>query len=194
MPYTYYTKLMRADVIAIRAYLDTVKPVQNKVIANQLPFPFNQRETMIGWNRLYFTPRVQARPQQVGGMEPRRLSRRGRGALRPVPHAKERDGRRRGRPGNAGLGTAPNITGNRRIGVGDWTVEDIALYLKTGRNRYGVPQPYPFSLLVRRKKFDACFDKRPIDGHQGLILGSTSPLSSRATALTDTIALSASCC
>jgi mono/diheme cytochrome c family protein len=33
---------------------------------------------------------------------------------------------------------APNLTGNRRIGIGDWTVDDIALYLKTGRNRYDI--------------------------------------------------------
>ncbi|MGA8549611.1 MAG: c-type cytochrome, partial [Stellaceae bacterium] len=56
MPYTYYTKLRRDDVIAIRAFLDTVQPVRNLVRANQLPFPFNQRETMVGWNELYFTP------------------------------------------------------------------------------------------------------------------------------------------
>jgi mono/diheme cytochrome c family protein len=56
MPYTYYTKMTREDVIAIRAYLDTVEPVRNLVQANQLPFPFNQREAMVGWNALYFTP------------------------------------------------------------------------------------------------------------------------------------------
>jgi mono/diheme cytochrome c family protein len=31
---------------------------------------------------------------------------------------------------------APNLTGSRRTGIGDWTLEDIALYLKTGRNSY----------------------------------------------------------
>ena len=33
---------------------------------------------------------------------------------------------------------APNLTGSRRLGIGDWTVDDIALYLKTGRNRYDI--------------------------------------------------------
>jgi mono/diheme cytochrome c family protein len=33
---------------------------------------------------------------------------------------------------------APNTTGNRRVGIGDWTVDDIALYLKTGCNRYDI--------------------------------------------------------
>ena len=39
MPYTYYTKVTRDDALAIRAYLNTVPPVQNLVNADQLPFP-----------------------------------------------------------------------------------------------------------------------------------------------------------
>jgi mono/diheme cytochrome c family protein len=54
MPYVYYAKLTRADVLAIRAYLDALQPVHNRVITNQLPFPFNQRESMAAWNALYF--------------------------------------------------------------------------------------------------------------------------------------------
>ena len=34
MPYPYYTKMTREDVVAIRAYLDTVEPVRNEVHAN----------------------------------------------------------------------------------------------------------------------------------------------------------------
>jgi mono/diheme cytochrome c family protein len=33
---------------------------------------------------------------------------------------------------------APDLTGNRRTGIGDWTIDDIPLYLKTGRNRYDI--------------------------------------------------------
>src|SRR5262249_15055945 len=43
MPYTYYTKMTRADAMAIRAYLNTVPPINNPVHSNQLPFPFNIR-------------------------------------------------------------------------------------------------------------------------------------------------------
>ncbi len=56
MPYTYYTKVTRDDALAIRAYLATLEPVRNKVIANQLPFPFNIRLSMAVWNALFFTP------------------------------------------------------------------------------------------------------------------------------------------
>ena len=32
--------------------------------------------------------------------------------------------------------SAPDITNNTRVGLGQWTAEDIARYLKTGRNRF----------------------------------------------------------
>jgi len=54
MPYPYYTKLTERDAPAIRAYLNTVKPVHNAVVSNKLPFPFDVREAMAGWNALYF--------------------------------------------------------------------------------------------------------------------------------------------
>ena len=54
MPYTAYTKMSRDDVLAIRAYLNTVTPVRNAVVANTLPFPFNIRASMRVWNALYF--------------------------------------------------------------------------------------------------------------------------------------------
>src|SRR5690348_14482999 len=54
MPYTAYTKMSRDDVKAIRAYLATLEPVHNRVVTNQLPFPFNIRLAMRGWDLLFF--------------------------------------------------------------------------------------------------------------------------------------------
>ena len=56
MPYTYYTKVTRDDALAIRAYLNTLPAVYNPVNANQLPFPFDIRASMLAWNKLFFTP------------------------------------------------------------------------------------------------------------------------------------------
>jgi mono/diheme cytochrome c family protein len=143
MPYTYYTKMTREDVIAIRAYLDTVQPVRNLVQANQLPFPFNQREVMVGWNELYFRP-GEFKP------DPGKSAEWNRGAylVEGVEHcglchtpknAMGGDENSQAMQGSVLQNWyAPNLTGNRRIGVGDWTVEDIALYLKTGRNSYEI--------------------------------------------------------
>jgi mono/diheme cytochrome c family protein len=143
MPYPYYTKMTREDVIAIRAYLDTVQPVHNLVQANQLPFPFNQRETMIGWNALYFTP-GEFKPDPgksaewnrgaylVEGAEHCGLCHTPKNAMGGDENSQAMQG--------SGLQSwyAPNLTGNRRIGVGDWSADDIVLYLKTGRNRYDI--------------------------------------------------------
>ena len=48
MPYPYYTKVTREDVTAIRAWLDTVPPVVNRVHTDTLPFPLNIRAGLIG--------------------------------------------------------------------------------------------------------------------------------------------------
>jgi mono/diheme cytochrome c family protein len=54
MPFNAYTKMSRQDVMAIRAYLNTVTAVYNPVVANTLPFPFNIRASMWVWDGLYF--------------------------------------------------------------------------------------------------------------------------------------------
>ena len=143
MPYTYYTKMRRADVIAIRAYLETVQPVHNLVQPNQLPFPFNQREVMVGWNALYFTP-GKFKP------DPGKSAEWNRGAylVEAAEHCSLCHTPKNAMGGDensqAMQGSvlqswyAPNLTGNRRIGIGNWSVDDIALYLKTGRNRYDI--------------------------------------------------------
>jgi mono/diheme cytochrome c family protein len=143
MPYTYYTKMTREDVIAIRAYLDTVQPVSNEVHANQLPFPFNQREAMLGWNQLYFTP-GEFKPDPGKSAEWNRGAYLVEGAEHCGLCHTPKNVMGGDKNGEAMQGSvlqswyAPDLTGNRRIGIGDWTVDDIALYLKTGRNRYDI--------------------------------------------------------
>ena len=55
MPYTFYTKVTRADSDSIFAYLAPCPPVRNAVNVNQLRFPFDQRWSMMGWRELFFT-------------------------------------------------------------------------------------------------------------------------------------------
>jgi mono/diheme cytochrome c family protein len=143
MPYTYYTKMTRGDVVAIRAYLDTVPPVHNEVHANQLPFPFNQRETMIGWNGLYFRP-GEFKPDPGKSAEWNRGAYLVKGAEhcglchtpKNVMGGDENSQAMQGSVLQSWY--APNLTGDRRVGIGDWSVDDVALYLKTGRNRYDI--------------------------------------------------------
>jgi mono/diheme cytochrome c family protein len=143
MPYPYYTKMTREDVIAIRAHLDTVEPVRNLVQANQLPFPFNQREVMVGWNELYFRP-GEFKPDPGKSPEWNRGSylveaAEHCGLCHTPKNAMGGDENSRAMQGSVLQNWfAPDLTGNPRLGIGNWTADDIALYLKTGRNRYDI--------------------------------------------------------
>ena len=141
MPYTAYTKMTQDNALAIRAYLSTVDPVRKKVVSNQLPFPLNIRASMLAWNFLNFVPgRFQPIPQKSA------VWNRGAYIVEGAAHCgtchtpKNLLG---GDKTSAALtgGTledwfAPNITGDTRKGIGNWSSDDIAHYLKSGANAW----------------------------------------------------------
>lgn len=141
MPYTYYTKMTRDDALAIRAYLATLEPVRNKVIANQLPFPFDIRLSLAVWNQLFFTP---------GTFEPIAGKSAGwnRGAYLVeglahcgMCHTEKNflggDKTSRSLQGGVLQGWfSPNLTGDPHVGIGGWSADDIVDYLQTGHNRF----------------------------------------------------------
>ncbi|PVZ88909.1 cytochrome C oxidase Cbb3 [Serratia sp. S1B] len=53
MPYTSYKGMSREDADAIYAYLMSRPAVDVATPKNDMPFPFNQRMAMIGWNLLF---------------------------------------------------------------------------------------------------------------------------------------------
>jgi mono/diheme cytochrome c family protein len=140
MPFNAYAKMSREDVLAIRAYLDTVTAAYNPVVANTLPFPFNIRSSMRVWDVLYFKE-----GEYVS--DPHRSAEWNRGAfLVDGPahcgacHTPKTflggDKSAQYLQGSPLQGwSAPNITNNARTGLGNWSVEDVAAYLKTGHNR-----------------------------------------------------------
>ncbi len=137
-PYTYYTRVTRADLDAIYAYLRTLPPVTNQVNRNTLPFPFNIRASMIGWNALFFTPATFV-------ADPKRSDEFNRGAylVEGLGHCgachtpfNAFGAAKSGKylQGNQiDNWTAPNITNDDHAGLGKWSVDDIAQYLKTGQ-------------------------------------------------------------
>jgi mono/diheme cytochrome c family protein len=139
MPYTYYTKVTREDVLAIRAYLDTLEPVRNKVVANQLPFPLNSRENLVAWDALFFSP---GRFQPVAGKSDEwnlgayLVEGLGHCGVCHTPKntlgGDKMDYRLQG--GKLQGWFAPNLTGDTRTGLGSWSVDEVAAYLKTGHN------------------------------------------------------------
>ncbi len=56
MPYSFFTKITRADSDAIYDFLSTVPQQIYPVDVNHLDFPFSIRATMLAWNELFFSP------------------------------------------------------------------------------------------------------------------------------------------
>ena len=57
-PYPNFTKMVRDDLLAIRAYLATLTPVPNSPPPPQLRWPLNYRIVMRAWNYLFFRPGI----------------------------------------------------------------------------------------------------------------------------------------
>jgi mono/diheme cytochrome c family protein len=139
MPYVYYTKLTETDALAIRAYLNTVKPVRNAVVSDTLPFPLDIRQGMAAWNALYFTS-GEFKPDPAKSAEWNRgaylVEGLGHcGACHTPKSALGGDDPAHAFQGYALQGWfAPNITNDNERGLGGWSVADIAAYLKNGHN------------------------------------------------------------
>ena len=86
MPYPWFTKVTRDDVLAIKAYLFSLQPVHAPRLPNKLAFPFNIRAGLAVWDELFLRQGdVHAGPLEIGGDQPRRLYRPRPRPLRRMP-------------------------------------------------------------------------------------------------------------
>ena len=140
MPYNDYTLMSRDDVLAIRAYLNTVPPVMNAVVADTLPFPYDIRAAMGVWDALYFTEGAY-RPDPAKSAEWNRgaylVTGPGHcGACHTPKSALGGDKNSQYlRGGDLQAWFAPNITDDNNRGLGRWTNDEVVAYLQTGHNR-----------------------------------------------------------
>jgi mono/diheme cytochrome c family protein len=141
MPFPYYTRASRDDVLAIRAWLNTIAPASNRVHSNQLPFPFDIRGGMAGWDKLYFESgewhdrRDKSAEWNRGGYLVEGLGHCG--ACHTPKNTFGADESSRNLQGYALQGWfAPDITNNAHTGLGTWSQQDIVEYLKTGTNSH----------------------------------------------------------
>lgn len=56
MPYAYFNNITREDSDALYAYLMSIPEINVAPPANKLPFPYNQRMILMGWNMLFLDP------------------------------------------------------------------------------------------------------------------------------------------
>ena len=137
MPYDFYTKVSRADVDAMYAYLKTVKPVKSAIDTNHLRFPFNQRWSMALWRELYFREGVY-KPSGAKSL----AWNRGAYLVEGLGHCSDCHSPRNflgGIDKNKEFTGALNdgwfgvdLTSDIATGLGAWTVDEIVTYLKTG--------------------------------------------------------------
>lgn len=140
MPYTAYTKMSRRDVDAIGAYLATIPPVHNPVRSNQLPFPLNIRLGMAAWNEFFFdSGEFKPDPNKSAEWNRGAFLVKGPGhcgACHTPKNVLGGDKTSEALEGSVVQGWfAPNITGDRVHGLGDWSEQDIARLLRSGHNK-----------------------------------------------------------
>lgn len=143
MPYNAYVKVSDQDMHDLWAYMQTVPAVNNQVVSNQLPFPFNIRLMMMGWNLLFFD-KTPFKPVTEASADLNRGAYLVQGLGHCAACHTEKNflgGDKNDRflqGGDLAGWHAPEITGNRYAGVGGWTSEQIVQYLKTGSNDIAV--------------------------------------------------------
>jgi mono/diheme cytochrome c family protein len=138
-PYPHFTKMIRGDVLAVRAYLATLTPFRNTPPPPELHWPLNYRVVMRAWNFLFFRPGL-FEPNQQKSPEWNRGGYLVEGAAHcGACHTPKNlfGAERRGRAYGGGRVQgwfAPRLDSAERSGLKSWSVDDIVEYLQSGRN------------------------------------------------------------
>jgi len=138
MPYPSYARISDEDMHALYVYfMQGVAPVESDPPKTALPFPFSIRSSMAVWNRLF----SQAKPFTPDASRSESLNR-GDYLVNALAHCdtchtprnilmgQQEDGALSG--GSLGSWYAPNITPDPQSGIGNWSADELATYLKTG--------------------------------------------------------------
>ena len=136
-PFPWYTKISRDDVLAIKAYLFSLNPEHAPRKPLKFGFPFNIRAALLTWRTAFFKA-------ETFKPDPSQSAKLNRGAylVEGLGHCGECHNHNNilGASGWAGKleggeidgWYAPNITSDGKQGLGSWSEDDIALFLKTG--------------------------------------------------------------
>lgn len=138
-PYTSYTQLSDTDLHALWTYLRTLKPVRQTNRPHELPWYLRSRTTLRIWKMMFF----KSGPFQPQSDKPPAWNR-GAYLVNAVTHCGECHTPRNllggfkasqhlaGNPHGVDDATVPNITPDRKSGIGKWTENDLVYYLETG--------------------------------------------------------------
>lgn len=140
-PYPYFTRMTRDDVMAVRAYLNTLPAVHSQRPGNELTWPLNNRVMMRGWNMMFFKPGTfEPNPDKSAEWNRGAYLVEGPGHCGACHTPKNLLGSDKSgaklRGGLVQNWFAPKIANTKGDGIGNWSVDDVVDYLKTGRNKY----------------------------------------------------------
>ncbi|MEM7021972.1 MAG: cytochrome c [Pseudomonadota bacterium] len=138
-PYTSYANMTNQDLADLKAYLDTVEPVNNPVPPHALNFPFNFRALLKPWKAMFLrAPGVSSDPEKsdawnrgaylVNGPGHCGECHTPRNMLGALDRSLALAGTREGPDGDP----VPNITPHDDDGIGGWSTSDITFALQTG--------------------------------------------------------------
>ncbi|GAC1330312.1 MAG: hypothetical protein NVSMB26_07600 [Beijerinckiaceae bacterium] len=154
-PYQYYARVTTDDLLALRAYLNTLEPVKRAVQSNQLPFPFKIRALMRVWNFVNFTG-GEFKPNAAKSAEWNRGAYivEGLGHCGACHTPKTFLGGDKAseflKGGRVQAWFAPNIGSEKRRGMGSWPITEIVGYLKTGISTQTTKAAGPMAEVVEK--------------------------------------------
>ena len=144
MPFASYTKVTREDCDAIFAYLRSVPSVHQPNRPNDLRFPFNNRQLILGWRTLFFQE-GEYQPDPTKSVEWNR----GAYLVEGLGHCSmchtpinALGGSSESQAFEGGLipmqnWYAPSLTSNKEAGLGEWSIQEIVDLLRTGVSHRG---------------------------------------------------------
>ncbi len=140
-PYPWFRVVSREDDDAIFAYLMSLPAVSYASPKNDLAFPLNFRSFVGAWNLLFLDSHdFQSDPEQSTEWNRGAYLVNGLGHCGGCHTPKNSFGADKSKQelhgGKLDNWVAPDLTSNTRIGLGDWSVDDIAEFLGTGRNAH----------------------------------------------------------
>jgi mono/diheme cytochrome c family protein len=138
-PYTSYTGMNKADVLAIKAYLFSIAPVHSPNRENRLPWYLSTRLAAGGWKffnfrSARFVPSTEKSPEwNRGAYLVRHLGHCGEcHTPRNISGKTLTDLEFTGQAASPDKKAIPNITQDVENGIGNWSIQDIEMFLEFG--------------------------------------------------------------